>query len=324
MKNGAIPILTPPFSHFPQQKTPQQPSIRTPPFLAFALFTPRSLYLCTAASAPSRLPRFALSPLRFAPHPSPVFALHAPRLSRPSRFPLAENANRGPDCKEIAAVWQKTPLGGPHSTGNTEAARPYRERLSPIKKENRRSENRPSRIAQDSQNPSPATRPPSGVFCQMNPASPQCPLDSPSKQSDWRAFRAICPASFPNDLPGVSPKPFYTLLMSTDKPKGHATSDEFSNAYHSDSMMLARTGPPTSHHQPRRRAFPFSRKLRARFPRGWQKPTHERNGHERFLEQARRQTRKRPPQPSPTSIAMRKEEPWARNTTEESEPTKGS
>ena len=48
------------------------------------------------------------------------------------------------------------------------------------------------------------------------------------------------------------------------------------------------------------------------------KPTHERNGHERFLEQARRQTRKRPPQPSPTSIATRKEEPWARNTTEES------
>ena len=89
-------------------------------------------------------------------------------------------------------------------------------------------------------------------------------------------------------------------------------------------MMLARTGPPTSHHQPRRRPFPFSRKLRARFPRGWQKPTHERNGHERFLEQARRQTRKRPPQPSPTSIATRKEEPWARNTTEELEPTKGS
>lgn len=26
--------------------------------------------------------------------------------------------------------------------------------------------------------------------------------------------------SFPNDLPGVSPKPFYMLLMGTDKPKG--------------------------------------------------------------------------------------------------------
>ena len=123
MKNGAIPILTPPFSHFPQQKTPQRPSIRTPPFLAFALFTPRSLYLCTAPSTPSRLPRFTLSPLRFAPQPSPAFALHAPRLShpsrstpprlsRPSRFPLAENANRGPDCKENVPVWQKTSLGG--------------------------------------------------------------------------------------------------------------------------------------------------------------------------------------------------------------------
>lgn len=171
-------------------------------------------------------------------------------------------------------------------------------------------------LLQDPQNPSLATRPPSDVFCQMSPASPQCPLDSPSKQSDWRAFRTTCLASLP--------KPFYVLPMITDKPKGHDTSGEFGNAYHSGSMMLARTGPPTSHHQPRRRPFPFSRKLRARFPCDWQKPTHERNGHERFLEQARRQTRKRPPQPSPASIATRKEEPWARNTTEESEPTKGS
>ena len=57
-------------------------------------------------------------------------------------------------------------------------------------------------LPQDSQNPNLATRPPSGVFCQMSPASPQCPLGSPFKQSDWRAFRAICPTSFPNDLPG--------------------------------------------------------------------------------------------------------------------------
>lgn len=147
MKNGAIPILTPPFSHFPQQKTPQRPSIRTPPFLAFALFTPRSLYLCTAPSAPSRLPRFALSPLRFAPQSSLAFALHAPRLSHPSHFPLAENANRGPDCKENAPRLAENAARGPHSTGNAKAARPYRERLSPTKKENRRSENHPSRIA---------------------------------------------------------------------------------------------------------------------------------------------------------------------------------
>ena len=185
MKNGTIPILTPPFSHFPQQKTPQRPSIRTPPFLAFALFTPRSLYLCTAPFTPSRLPRFTLSPLRFAPHPSLVFALHAPRLSRPSRFPLAENANRGPDCKENVPVWQKTPLGG---LIRQEMRRPLvhigKDPLLPRRK------TAGQRIVhhelpQYSQNPSPATRPPSGVFCQMSPASPQCPLGSPSKQSDW-------------------------------------------------------------------------------------------------------------------------------------------
>lgn len=307
MKNGAIPILTPPFSHFPQQKTPQRPSIRTPPFLAFALFTPRSLYLCTAPSAPSRLPRFALSPLRFAPNSSDF---------RLSRFSLAENANRGPDCKENVPVWQKTPLGG---LIRQKTQRP----LDHIGKGSLLSRRKTAgqrivhhELPQDSQNPNPATRPPSGVFCQMSPASPQCPLDSPSKQSDWRAFRTTCPASLP--------KPFYMLLMGTDKSEGRNAGGEFGNAYHSGPMMLARIGPPTSHHQSRRRAFPFSRKLRARFPRGWQKSTHERNGHERFLEQARRQTRKRSPQPSPTSIATRKEEPWAKNTTEESEPTKGS
>lgn len=146
MKNGAIPILTPPFSHFPQQKTPQRPSIRTSPFLAFALFTPRPLYLCTAPSTPSRLPRLPSVP--FDSHPTfPTSDLHAPRLSRPSRFPLAENATRGPDCKENAPRLAENAARGPHSTGNAKAARPYRERLSPTKKENRRSENRPSRIA---------------------------------------------------------------------------------------------------------------------------------------------------------------------------------
>lgn len=243
------------------------------------------------------------------------------RAPRPSSFAsftlsLAENANRGPDCKEIAAVWQKTPLGGLIRQG-------MRRPLDHIGKGPLLSRRKTAgqRIVhheslQDPQNPSPATRPLSGVFCQMNPASPQCPLESPSKQSDWRVFRAICPASLP--------KPFYMLLMGTDKPKGRDAGGEFGNAYRNGPMMLAHAGPPTSHHQPRRRPFPFSRKLCARFPRGWQKPTHERNGHERFLEQARRQTRKRPPQSSPTSIATRKEEPWARNTTEESEPAKGS
>ena len=152
LKNGAIPILTPPFSHFPQQKTPQRPSIRTPPFLAFALFTPRSLYLCTAPSAPSRLPRLPA----FLDSPSVPFDSrpNLPRLSRST--PLVFHVLH-------AFPWQKTPIGarlqrkrprltenaarGPHSTGNMEASRPYRERFSPTKKENRRSENRPSRIA---------------------------------------------------------------------------------------------------------------------------------------------------------------------------------
>lgn len=194
MKNGAIPILTPPFSHFPQQKTPQQPSIRTPPFLAFALFTPRSLYLCTAPSAPSRLPRFALSPLRFAPQPSLAFALHAPRLSRPSRFPLAENANRGPDCKENAPVWQKTSLGG---LIRQETQRPLDHigkgpLLSRRKTAGQRIVHHES--LQDPQNPSPATRPPSGVFCLMSPrarnalsvARPNNPIGELSERSARR------------------------------------------------------------------------------------------------------------------------------------------
>lgn len=212
MKNSAIPILTPPFSHFPQQKTPQRPSIRTPPFLAFALFTPRSLYLCTAPSTPSRLPRFALSPLRFAPHPSPVFALHAPRLSRPSRFPLAENANRGPDCKEIAAVWQKTPLGGLIRQEMRSPLDHIGKGPLPPRRKTAGQRIIYCELPQNGQNPNLATRPPSGVFCQMNLANPQCPLGSPSKQSDWRAFRAICPASLP--------KPSYMLLMGIDKSEG--------------------------------------------------------------------------------------------------------
>lgn len=258
-------------------------------------------------STPSRLPRFALSPLRFAPNFSNF---------RPSRFPLAENANRGPDCKENVPVWQKTSLGG---LIRQKMRRPLdhigKGSLLPRRKTAGQRITH-CELPQGAQNPSPATRPPSGVFCQMSPASPQCPLGSPSKQSAQRAFRAICLASLP--------KPFYMLLMGTDKSEGRNAGDEFGNAYHSGSMMLARIGPPTSHRQPLRRPFPFSRKPCARFPCGWQKPTHERNGHERFLEQARRQTRKRPPQPSSASIATRKEEPWARNTTGESEPTKGS
>lgn len=117
--------------------------------------------------------------------PSPAFALHAPRLSRPSRFPLAENANRGPDCKENVPVWQKTSLGG---LIRQEMRRPLdhigKGSLPPRRKTAGQRITR-RELPQDPQNPNLATRPPSGVFCQMNPASPQCPLDSPSKQSDW-------------------------------------------------------------------------------------------------------------------------------------------
>lgn len=138
--------------------------------------------------------------------------------------------------------------------------------------------------------------------------------------------------SFPSDLPGeLSERPARRAYPSRSTRFSWAPTSQkaacrrrIRNAYRNGPTMLARTNPPTSHHQPRRQPFPFSRKLCARFPCGWQKPTHERNGHERFLEQARRQTRKRPSQSSPTSIATRKEEPWARNTTEESESTKGS
>ena len=202
MKNGAIPILTPPFSHFPQQKTPQRPSIRTSPFLVFALFTPRSLCLCTAPSTPSRLPRFALSPLRFAPQSSLAFALHAPRLSHPSHFPWQKTPIGGPIAKKMPPFGQKTPLGG---LIRQKMRRPLDHiGKGPLLPRRKTAGQRivHHELPQYSQNPSPATRPPSGVFCQMSPASPQCPLDSPSKQSDWRVFRVIRLASFPNDLPG--------------------------------------------------------------------------------------------------------------------------
>lgn len=283
--------------------------------------------LSTFAPHLPRLPAFLDSPsVPFDSRPNlPRLSRSTPLVFRVLRaFPLAENANRGPDCKENVPVWQKTSLGG---LIRQEMRRPLdhigKDPLLPRRK------TAGQRIVhhelpQDSQNPNLATRPPSGVFCQMNPASPQCPLESPSKQSDWRAFRAICPASLPNDLPGEFTQAVLHASHGHRQAKRPRAGGEFGNAYRNGSMMLARTNPPTSRHQPRRRPFPFSRKPRARFPCDWQKPTHERNGHERFLEQARRQTRKRSPQPSPTSIATRKEEPWARNTTEELEPTKGS
>lgn len=143
--------------------------------------------LSTFAPHLPRLPAFLDSPsVPFDSRPTfPTSDLHAPRLSRPSRFPLAENANRGPDCKENVPVWQKTSLGG---LIRQETQRPLDHigkgpLLSRRKTAGQRIVHHES--LQDPQNPSPATRPPSGVFCQMSPASPQCPLGSPSKQSDW-------------------------------------------------------------------------------------------------------------------------------------------
>ena len=95
MKNSAIPILTPPFSHFPQQKTPQRPSIRTPPFLAFALFTPRSL--------PLHRTFHAFPPSSIHPQ-SPSIRAQLFRL--PTFTPLVFRVLR-------AFPWQKTPIGGP-------------------------------------------------------------------------------------------------------------------------------------------------------------------------------------------------------------------
>lgn len=173
--------------------------------------------LSTFAPHLPRLPAFLDSPsVPFDSRPTfPTSDLHAPRLSRPSRFPLAENANRGPDCKENVPVWQKTPLGG---LIRQEMRRPLdhigKGSLLPRRKTAGQRITH-CELPQDSQNPGPATRPPSGVFCQMNPASPQCPLDSPSKQSDWRAFRAVRPTSFPSDLPGeFSERPAWRVYPS--------------------------------------------------------------------------------------------------------------
>lgn len=176
MKNGAIQFLL----HLSRTSLNRKrhSNLRFAPRLSWLSHFSRPA-LSTFAPHLPRLPAFLDSPpVPFDSRPTfPGF--------RPSRFPLAENANRGPDCKEIAAVWQKTPLGG---LIRQEIWRPLdhigKGSLPPRRK------TAGQRIVhcelpQDPQNPSPATRPPSGVFCQMNLASPQCPLESPSKQSDW-------------------------------------------------------------------------------------------------------------------------------------------
>lgn len=184
LKNGAIPILTPPFSHFPQQKTPQQPSIRTPPFLAFALFTPRSLPLHRTFHA---FPPSSIHPqspsIRAQLFRLPTFTPLVFRVLR--AFPWQKTPIGGLIAKKMPPVWQKTSLGG---LIRQEMRRPLdhigKGSLLPRRKTAGQRITH-YELPQDAQNPSPATRPPSGVFCQMSPASPQCPLGSPSKQSDW-------------------------------------------------------------------------------------------------------------------------------------------
>ncbi len=86
-----------------------------PPFLTFALFTPRSLPLhrtfhAFLPSTPSRLPRFALSPLRFAPN-LPRLSRSTPLVFRVLRtFPWQKTPIGGLIAKKLSPVWQKTSL----------------------------------------------------------------------------------------------------------------------------------------------------------------------------------------------------------------------
>ena len=145
-----------------------------------------------------------------------------------------------------------------------------------------------------------------------------------SERSNRRATRTIHSASHPNDPTVELPKPFFALLASTDKPECRDGTGEFETH-----IAVAHDACP---HRPADEPPSATPTTLPRFPENFapvfhvlgKNPTHERNGHERFLEQTQRQTRKRPPQPPSASIATRKEEPWARNTTEESEPTRGS
>ncbi len=54
----------------------------------------------------------------------------------------------------------------------------------------------------------------------MNPASPQCPLDSPSNNPIGELSERSARRAFQTTFLARLPKPFYMLLMGTDKPKG--------------------------------------------------------------------------------------------------------
>ena len=86
-------------------------------------------------------------------------------------------------------------------------------------------------------------------------ARPNNPHGELFERSDRQATRTIRPASHPNNSTSELPKPFFVLLASTDKSECRDATGEFENAYRSGPIMLARIGPPTSRHRPRRRAI---------------------------------------------------------------------
>lgn len=174
------------------------------------------------------------------------------------------------------------------------------------------------------------------------------PLGELLERSTRRAFQTICLASLPNGPTGEPPEQFdqrtsqAVLCASREHRRIRMPRCDWrirkciSQWPHNACPHRPADEPPSatlpSHHRPHDEPPSATPTTLPHFPENFapvfhvlgKNPTHERNDHERFLEQTRRQTRKRPPQPPSASIVTHKEEPWARNTTEESEPTKGS
>ena len=202
---------------------------------------------------------------------------------------------------------------GPHSTGNAEAARPYRERPSvlPERKTAGQSSQSITNCPKTLSKSEPRTRGPLAAFSsQMSPASPQCPLGSPSEQSDWTQLsEPICPAAFrttrPASFPEASPPGEFTQAVLHAYYHGHPQAkrqqcrrrirQRISQWPHDACAHRSADESPSATPT----TLPIFQQTLRPFPRGWQKRTHERNGHERFLEQARRQTRKRSLNPLP-------------------------
>ena len=132
-------------------------------------------------------------------------------------------------------------------------------------------------LPQDARNPNPATRPPSGVFCQINPTKLQCllqqlaraihlpsrpnnPSVEPAEQSSrqaridsarWQA--CIDPPASPH-RPGLPTNPHLR-----HPPTGSHRPDPPKPTSHQLADKLA-PGSPTGRHQSRRRPFPIFQK----------------------------------------------------------------